>query len=517
MPTSHGQAGSDRIAAGMERAGESSEAVAAGEAAAPLRGLLELASVNRRHPTLLETLTAVATSVSRALAFKTVVVNVFRPESDDYEVVVVHGSDRDRARLLGEVTAARAWSPWLVPRFRRQGVHFVPEGSVDPAWSLHWCAPQIKIAASRSERGWRPHDALFATLDGAEGRRYGIISVAEPISGLRPEEQQLEVLGALAAHAVLTIESSRQLDALNAAVARNRALIAATLDSVIAVDRNGRLIEFNPAAERMFGYKCEAVIGREVADLLIPDQTLADYRRFVQRVRDDGDSELLDRRIETDFTRSDGSTFPIELTVIRVAGAEGDSPVFYAFLRDISQRRRGEEQLAYLAYHDALTGLPNRILVKQELELALARARRGDGAAAVMFVDLDDFKEVNDRFGHAVGDRLLAAVAARLRSVLRDTDVLARQGGDEFLVLLADLTDAPGGAAESVGGKLLDALRRPFILGGTEICTRASIGVSLYPDDAPDTDLLLRNADGAMYAAKAAGGGRLHFHRRRVR
>ncbi len=499
---------------GMHRAGESSEA---GEAAAPLRGLLELSRVTRRHPTLLETLTAVATSVSRALGFKTVVVNVFRPESDDYEVVVVVGSNRARERLLGEVTAARTWAPRLAPRFRRQGVQFVPEGAIDAAGSVGSYASEMTIASSPRERRWRPDDALFATLDGAEGRRYGIISVAEPISGLRPEEQQLEVLGALAAHAVLVIESSRQLDALNAAVARNRALIAATLDSVIAVDRDGRLIEFNPAAERMFGYKCEAVIGREVADLLIPAQTLADYRRFVDRVRDDGDSDLLGRRIETDFTRSDGSTFPIELTVIRVAGPDGESPVFYAFLRDISQRRRGEEQLAYLAYHDALTGLPNRILVKQELELALARARRGDGAAAVMFVDLDDFKEVNDRFGHAVGDRLLAAVAGRLRSVLRDTDVLARQGGDEFLVLLADLTDTPGGVAERVGGKLLDALRRPFIVGETEICTAASIGVSLYPDDALSTDLLLRNADGAMYAAKAAGGGRIGFYRRPAR
>ncbi len=131
-----------------------------------------------------------------------------------------------------------------------------------------------------------------------------------------------------------------------------------------------------------------------------------------------------------------------------------------------------------------------------------------------MFVDLDEFKEVNDRLGHAAGDRLLASVSARLRGVLRDSDVLARQGGDEFLVLLGDLSDDPTAAAESVGAKLLSALLEPFVVAGTEVRTGASIGVSLYPDDAADTEALLRHADVAMYRAKAAGGGRLVFHQR---
>ena len=131
----------------------------------------------------------------------------------------------------------------------------------------------------------------------------------------------------------------------------------------------------------------------------------------------------------------------------------------------------------------------------------------------MMFIDLDDFKDVNDRLGHATGDRLLAGVATRLREVLRESDLLARQGGDEFIVLLSDLDQDPRPAAESVGAKLLGALREPFVLGDLELRTGASIGISVYPDDASDTETLLRQADMAMYQAKAAGGGRLAFHR----
>jgi diguanylate cyclase (GGDEF)-like protein/PAS domain S-box-containing protein len=291
-------------------------------------------------------------------------------------------------------------------------------------------------------------------------------------------------------------------------------VIASTLDCVIAADEADRLIEFNPAAERAFDYLAKDVLGREVADLLVPPANREFYRSLAQRIRDNPDSSLLDRRIEATAMRSDGSEFPVELTVARVEGFGGLGPSFYGIVRDIGERRRGEEQLAYLAYHDALTGLPNRILVEQEIDLALARARRAGGAAALMFVDLDDFKEVNDRLGHAAGDRLLAGVSARLRGVLRDSDVLARQGGDEFLVLLGDLSDDPTAAAESVGGKLLGALEEPFVVAGTEVRTGASIGISLYPDDAADTEALLRHADVAMYRAKAAGGGRLVFHQR---
>jgi diguanylate cyclase (GGDEF)-like protein/PAS domain S-box-containing protein len=478
---------------------------------APLRGLLELSRLTRSQPTLVEAMRAVASTVAEALGFDTVVLNMFRPDIEQYEVVTVHGSERAREILFGRVTDASTWIPMLDRRFCRHGVYFIPEGALELDLSVAWYTPEIRPGMLHDERAWRADDALFATLEGAGGRRYGIISVDDPVSGLRPDDQQLEVLGALAAQASLAIESSRQLADLETALARNRAVISSALDCVIAVDTSSRVIEFNPAAEQTFGYRSEDVVGRDIAELIVAPEDRELYRRCLQRALETGDRRLLGRRIETTVMRSDSSQLPVELALTLV---DGDDPVLYGFLRDISERRRGEEQLTYLAYHDSLTGLPNRILVEQQVELALARARRSGGATALMFVDLDDFKDVNDRLGHAAGDRLLAAVATRLRGVLRDSDVLARQGGDEFLVLLADLTDEPTGPAESVGGKLLEALREPFVVAGTEVRTGASIGVSLYPDDAGDTEALLRHADVAMYQAKTAGGGRLAFHER---
>jgi diguanylate cyclase (GGDEF)-like protein/PAS domain S-box-containing protein len=480
-------------------------------ATAHLRGLLDLARLVRLEPALAEVFAAVARTISQTLGFRTVAVNLFRPETGDYEVIVVHGNERARETLLHSVTSADSWAPLLDPRFRRAGVYFIPEGALDWSQQPASYVPDISPPAD-DEEAWRGDDALFAPLEGSGGRQYGIISVDEPESGRRPDDQELEVLAAFAAHAGLAIESSHQVAELGAALVRHRAVIESSLDSVIAINGAGRILEFNAAAERTFGFGAADVLGLELAEVLVPAESREGHRRGLRRAIDRDDWRLLGRRIETTALRADGTTLPVELTLTVVRGSEDEEPIVYAFVRDISERRRGEEQLAYLAYHDPLTGLPNRIMVEQQLDLALARARRTRASVVMMFVDLDDFKEVNDQLGHAAGDRLLAAVATRLRGVLRDSDLLARQGGDEFLVLLTDLTDDPGPAAELVAGKLLDALREPFVLAGAELVTGASIGISVYPRDAADTESLMRHADVAMYQAKAAGGGRMAFH-----
>ncbi|MGH2873321.1 MAG: PAS domain S-box protein, partial [Solirubrobacteraceae bacterium] len=242
----------------------------AGEAIAPLRGLLELSLLMRGRPTPLQTLQAVAGTIAATLGFETVAINAYRPETDDYEVVVVLGTERARQVLLGDVTRPSSWERFLAERFRRHGVYFIPGGSIayDDDPTERWYRPESSRLGPWDEREWHPDDALFAALDGTGGRRYGLISVDEPSSGRRPDDDELELLGVLATHAALAIESWLQVSALEAALARNRALIDGTLDCVIAVDQAQRIVDFNPAAEQAFGRRSADAIGHSVSELL---------------------------------------------------------------------------------------------------------------------------------------------------------------------------------------------------------------------------------------------------------
>jgi len=174
---------------------------------------------------------------------------------------------------------------------------------------------------------------------------------------------------------------------------------------------------------------------------------------------------------------------------------------------DITERRRAEDRIAHLAYHDSLTGLPNRALLAEHLELAIARARRAERSIALLYLDLDDFKLVNDSFGHAAGDELLRAVCGRLEARRRASDLLARQGGDEFLLLIADVDGDARAVARAAAEGMLDTLSEPFSVQGSEFHLRASVGISVFPRDADDAETLLRHADAAMYQAKTAGRG----------
>ena len=194
----------------------------------------------------------------------------------------------------------------------------------------------------------------------------------------------------------------------------------------------------------------------------------------------------------------------------------GDPWLIQGVIFDITERKRAEEQVAFLAYHDKLTGLPNRALFEEMLETAIARAHRHDLGVGVLYLDLDNFKLVNDSLGHHAGDELLKQLAGRLQGCTRETDMVARQGGDEFLLLLADLERGMGPVsgieagvlvAESVSTRVHEALQEPFDLGGVEFFASASIGVSLFPQDAEDATSLLKNADTAMYQSKKAEPG----------
>jgi diguanylate cyclase (GGDEF)-like protein/PAS domain S-box-containing protein len=262
--------------------------------------------------------------------------------------------------------------------------------------------------------------------------------------------------------------------------------------------------------ERISGYRAAEFIGNEArtyASVIHPDD-----RDEVERQVD----ECVGRRepfvLRYRVLHADGKTRWVHEQGQAVFGPDGEVLFLDGAIFDITERKGLEDRLEHLAYHDPLTGLPNRTLFNQHAELALARARRAHAGVAVLFVDLDDFKLVNDSFGHAVGDRLLCDVTERLRGALRDTEIVGRQGGDEFLVLLADLP-APAGAeaatvraaASKVADRLRAALSTPLLLAGIEVDVSASIGISVHPGDADTADELLTRADVAMYGAKRSG------------
>jgi diguanylate cyclase (GGDEF)-like protein/PAS domain S-box-containing protein len=201
-----------------------------------------------------------------------------------------------------------------------------------------------------------------------------------------------------------------------------------------------------------------------------------------------------------------------------VRDESGNALFLQGVMFDITKEKEAEQQIAFMAYHDSLTELSNRAMFEQHLNLALARAGRADLAVAVVFMDLDNFKSLNDTRGHAAGDDLLQQIATRLLEAVRETDLVARQGGDEFLVLLADVDvpDDPKGVyrvAGSVADRIHRALEIPFHVGGGEFSTSMSIGVSAYPLDAGDASALMKNADKAMYESKRRGGATTSFAR----
>src|SRR6185436_19928022 len=219
-------------------------------------------------------------------------------------------------------------------------------------------------------------------------------------------------------------------------------------------------------------------------------------------------------RLDKRYLRKDGRIVWVQLTVSLIPGSRGAERFTIGMMEDITSRKQAEARVEYLATHDDLTDLPNRNLMHDRIEQAIARARRSQMEIALLYLDLDRFKVVNDGFGHPFGDTVLRAAGDRLRAVVRETDTVARQSGDEFLILLADLRRPSD--VFMVAQKALQALAAPFLLEGREIYLSASIGASVFPQDGQDAETLIANADVAMYRAKDLGRNTCQFFTREM-
>ena len=277
--------------------------------------------------------------------------------------------------------------------------------------------------------------------------------------------------------------------------------------AVLEWDRDFRLVRWSPQAENIFGWRAEEVLGMPITGSQLTHE--ADRDQVVTLINklmsgEEPRATGLNRNY-----RKDAETIWCEWYHSCLLDEQGNIVSILSFVQDVSSRIQAEERLQYLATRDALTGLPNRLLLQERLGQAIAQAKRNGRRVGVLFIDLDRFKNVNDTLGHRIGDELLKRVTASLSEALRETDLLARLGGDEFMVIVEDFEDA--GVLNRVAQKLQEAIAQPFEIEEHDIYVTSSIGIAVYPDDSDDPEGLLKHADVAMYRSKELGRNTYQF------
>ena len=357
-----------------------------------------------------------------------------------------------------------------------------------------------------------PHIRFYAghPLKANNGSRLGTLCVIDT----KPRhlgQADLDLLHDLGVVVESELNLRDTLETRDAMLRDNAAIMSATIntamDAVLQMDAEGNISGWNNQAETIFGWSRNEALGRKMHEMIIPPQYRQTHICGVKHFLATGEGPVLNKRIEISALHRDGREFPVELSItpLKIAGKYE----FSAFLRDITVRKKAEQQLAHAAHYDALTNLPNRVLLGDRLGQAILQSHRRGETLAVAYLDLDGFKRINDKHGHGVGDELLVILSQRIKEVLREGDTLARIGGDEFVVVLVDLDDPAD--CEPVLARLLKAASQPVTVGDVVLDVSASIGVTLYPQDKVDADLLLRHADQAMYIAKESGKNRHHF------
>ncbi|MGI8657764.1 MAG: putative bifunctional diguanylate cyclase/phosphodiesterase [Candidatus Limnocylindria bacterium] len=443
----------------------------------------------------------------------------------DREVAV-----RREQRLASELASAEVKYRALVER--QPGVVYMAEPGPTGRW--HFVSPQMKTMLGYDPDEWIADPALWASSIHPEDRdavvsadaaavqpghltRFeyrmvrrdgGVVWVLDDVAVTQSDDGRPLLQGLLIDITVAKLAE----EALRASEQQQRMIIDTASYAFVAIDHRGRVVEWNREAEQSFGWSRDDAIGAELAELIVPPDHRAAHREGLRRYAATGEGRILSRRMELEALHRDGHRFPVELTIWPVK--HGEEVRFNALIDDITVRKELEGQLRHQALHDSLTGLANRALFADRIQHALDRAgREPDVSPAVLFLDLDDFKTINDSLGHSAGDALLVAVGRRLERILRPADTAARLGGDEFAVLLEDVvTDTP----QAVAARLLEAFEQPFSIIGKQVQVQVSIGIAQDPTGSAGPEELLRNADLAMYVAKQRGKGRYELYEDRM-
>jgi diguanylate cyclase (GGDEF)-like protein/PAS domain S-box-containing protein len=310
------------------------------------------------------------------------------------------------------------------------------------------------------------------------------------------------------------LDVSAREDALFAEKERAEVTLNSIGDGVLSTDLAGRVIYLNAVAERLTGWSRVESVGRPVCEIfnIVDGKTHAAAQDPLElAVRENRTVTLTDNCV---LIHRDGHEVPIEDSTAPIHDRQGRTTGAVIVFHDVTETRQISTQLSYFAQHDFLTGLPNRMLLNDRLQQAITLAQRHEHKIAVLFLDLDRFKHINDSLGHLIGDRLLKAVAVRLRLCVRQSDTVGRHGGDEFIAVLAEIGSVH--SAHASVAKLLAALTRPYEISGHVLHIRVSIGVSIYPGDGEDAGSLISNADTAMYHAKENGRHNYQFFNREM-
>ena len=288
---------------------------------------------------------------------------------------------------------------------------------------------------------------------------------------------------------------------------RLNSVLTTAMDAVVQIKSDGTITGWSGQAENIFGWTSDEAIDQLLHDLIVPTKHVQAHLKGMRHFMATGEGPVMNNRIEITAIRRDGLEFPIELTVSQHQW--GNEIQFSAFIRDITKRKKSAEQLFKLAHYDVVTDLPNRLLFNDRLEQEIKKSQRTNSQLAVLLLDIDHFKEVNDTLGHDKGDLLLKQVAQRLKICIRDTDTLARLGGDEFTLILPFSDDLH--IVERVAQQILMSLAEPFLLEASPVYISASMGVTVFPIDGQSIKELLKNADQAMYSAKNGGRNRYNY------
>ena len=285
------------------------------------------------------------------------------------------------------------------------------------------------------------------------------------------------------------------------------AFFDSSIDAVVQMDFDGYITGWNHQAEKVFGWNAEEILDQTIEQTIIPERYREAHKKGMKKFLETGKTTVMNSLIEIHALHRDGHEFPIELSLSVIDSA--DLQEFSAYIRDISERKHAETVIWNQANFDSLTSLPNRNLFLQKLEHEIRSCNRSNLSLALLYIDLDRFKDVNDSLGHDMGDLLLIEISSRLKQTIREIDTVSRLSGDEFTIILGQINDQL--SVQPVCQQILDALAEPYQLDNEKVFLTASIGVTFYPGDSKKIEALQRNGDQAMYAAKGEGRNRYHF------